>query len=267
VYINNDGSVTGTDKIQRNGNVYTLTGDILGGITILADSIVIDGASFKLQGEGIGPGINVSGNQVTIKNLQITHFQAGISTGINIVSNCNISGNTIANNSDGIVLGSESKSHAISGNFITGNTNGIVLSFTSNNTLVGNTITNNEIGIWVVPPIYSYGLNKIYLNNFINNSKQVIQFIGSASPIFNNIWDNGGEGNYWDNYNASDSNGDGIGDAPYVIDSNNVDNYPLMTPFNLIPELPSFLVVPLFVVLAMLAVLIHKMRTKFSRGI
>jgi hypothetical protein len=31
VYINPDGSITGTEKIQRNGNVYTLTGNISGG--------------------------------------------------------------------------------------------------------------------------------------------------------------------------------------------------------------------------------------------
>jgi len=32
IYIRADGSVEGTDKIQRNGDVYTLTGDISSGI-------------------------------------------------------------------------------------------------------------------------------------------------------------------------------------------------------------------------------------------
>jgi hypothetical protein len=56
-----------------------------------------------------------------------------------------------------------------------------------------------------------------------------------------NTWDNGypSGGNYWsdnggaDSYSASYQNetgSDGIGDAPYVIDSNNTDRYPLMGP-------------------------------------
>jgi nitrous oxidase accessory protein NosD len=40
-----------------------------------------------------------------------------------------------------------------------------------------------------------------------------------------NIWDNGypSGGNYWSDYNGTDSNGDGIGDTPYVIDANNLE--------------------------------------------
>ena len=48
-----------------------------------------------------------------------------------------------------------------------------------------------------------------------------------------NIWDNGFEGNYWDNYNGTDGDGNGIGDTPYIINENNQDNYPLV---NVIPE-------------------------------
>ena len=34
IYIRKDGSVEGTDKIQRNGDIYTLIGNISGGIQI-----------------------------------------------------------------------------------------------------------------------------------------------------------------------------------------------------------------------------------------
>jgi hypothetical protein len=46
------------------------------------------------------------------------------------------------------------------------------------------------------------------------------------------FWDNGCEGNYWDDYNGSDADRDGIGDVPYVVDADNVDHYPLMFPYD-----------------------------------
>ena len=90
IYIRADGSVEGTDKIQRDGDIYTLTGDIgvaiwSYGITVERDNIMIDGAAFLLKGHGqfhfvdifysgypIINGITPDGrNNVTIKNLQM----------------------------------------------------------------------------------------------------------------------------------------------------------------------------------------------------
>lgn len=73
-----------------------------------------------------------------------------------------------------------------------------------------------------------YG-NTFYHNVFINNSVN-IKFYNN-NPTGGNFWDNGSQGNYWSNYNGSDDNRDGTGDIPYIINSENADNYPLMTPF------------------------------------
>jgi parallel beta-helix repeat protein len=105
----------------------------------------------------------------------------------------------------------------------------------SNNTVENCVLCNGTYGTW----LYHSNLNLFIHNSFINNDKNV--FSGEASPailssgwISTNYWDNGfpSGGNYWSDYNGTDSNHDGIGGTPYVIDVNNVDHYPLMGMFN-----------------------------------
>jgi parallel beta-helix repeat protein len=88
-----DGTVEGTDKIQRNGNVYTLTDDISVQLNntfglelkpcllIMKDNIVVDGAGHTISSNGTGLGIYARGVQgVTIKNFVIRGFVLGISS-------------------------------------------------------------------------------------------------------------------------------------------------------------------------------------------
>ena len=69
----------------------------------------------------------------------------------------------------------------------------------------------------------------IYHNNFVSNERQQVGILYS----FHNDWNDTGEGNYWSDYNGTDLNRYNIGDTPYVIDDNNTDFYPLMTPYSL----------------------------------
>src|SRR4030066_1953953 len=62
VYISNDGSVVGTNTIQRNGNIYTLTANISGGIQVQKSNIVIDGVGYTVQGNGAGRGLDLTNN-------------------------------------------------------------------------------------------------------------------------------------------------------------------------------------------------------------
>ena len=81
-------------------------------------------------------------------------------------------------------------------------------------------------------------------------------------------------GNYWNDYNGTDNNGDGIGETPYIINEDNQDNYPLMNPvdistsqeFNTIPEFPSWMILPLFLTAPLIGILVRKrvMRTRTS---
>ncbi|MBN2066735.1 MAG: right-handed parallel beta-helix repeat-containing protein [Candidatus Thermoplasmatota archaeon] len=79
-------------------------------------------------------------------------------------------------------------------------------------------IYGNEYGIHIWQNSHR---NQVYLNNFWKNDEDVID-------EGNNSWDNGEQGNYWDQYTGKDVNGDGIGDTPYTISSTTKDSYPLM---------------------------------------
>jgi len=86
ISIKADGSVEGTDKIQRDGNVYTLIADLSGAIDTMGifiaiekDGIIFDGDHKTIQGTGSGIAISVVGRKdVTIKNTKIINFGNGI---------------------------------------------------------------------------------------------------------------------------------------------------------------------------------------------
>jgi parallel beta-helix repeat protein len=164
-----------------------------------------------------------------------------------------INGNTIEDNFHGVWL-DISNGNAINGNILSNNTDtGSILAYSSNNTLQGNVLTSNNLhGILLdnsnENKITSneisengYGIalrysdnNSIYHNNFVDNQLQIRFSLESL-----NIWDDGypSGGNYWSDYTGidaysgpyqNDTGSDGIGDTPYVIDADNLDNYPLM---------------------------------------
>jgi len=127
--------------------------------------------------------------------------------------------------------------------------------------LSGNNITNNDYGI----EVESSSNNFIFLNNFVNNTYQVL----TSESI--NAWDNGSVGNYWSDYlskypNATQVDSSGVWNTPYVINANNTDNYPLTTPIAVVPEYPSFLILLLFLIATLLAVIIYK-RALFVRTV
>jgi len=100
---------------------------------------------------------------------------------------------------------------------------GIKIFNTSNNIITDNIVKeNSNYGI----SVYNWSNGSIiYHNNFINNTINAID-------LGNNTYDDGSEGNYWDDYSGEDNNSDGIGDTPYNISGgDNQDLYPLMEPW------------------------------------
>jgi parallel beta-helix repeat protein len=149
--------------------------------------------------------------------------------------NNTVVGNNMTGNAVGAGLIWFSSNNAVSGNSITNSGEGVFMfSNASDNAVFGNTIANS-LYEGIVIETYSYN-NKIFHNNFLNNTKQVI------ISNFKSSWDDGypSGGNYWSDYEGSDlysgpyqneTGYDWIGDTPYVIDQNNTDRYPLMHPF------------------------------------
>jgi len=173
-----------------------------------------------------------SDNNLIIKNQIISNIWCGI--GGRIYNNT-ITGNNISNNKNHSLLLINSNNNKIKNNNILNNTyNGIEFYNCCNNTIINNNISlNNDNGIFLNN---SSSKNIVYHNKFIENTK-------NAFDEGNNTWDNSypSGGNYWDDYNGTDNDGDGIGDTPHPINGgNNVDRYPLMVPMsNRPPELPD----------------------------
>jgi len=255
IYIRADGSIDpSTSPIQRNVNVYTFTDNIDGNIIVQRDNVVINGAGHTLQGTGVETGIDLSSrtnvtiqnmviktfddalylhssNQITISGTDITDSTDGIR--VSDSSNNSIYENNIAGNSyEGIYI-LVSSNNTISENNITANTgDGVYLWGSSNNTVSGNSISNNW---WGITSYYSTN-NKIFHNNFINNPSQA--YVESSVDVWDEGYPSGG--NYWNDYGGTDHRcgpsqdhpgSDGMGDTPYIIDSNTQDNYPLMNPW------------------------------------
>ena len=201
-----------------------------------------------------GQVILVNCDRIKVENLNLSHTDAGVQlwktnntiiSGNNITKNMGgilltessnniISRNDITNNEEGIGLVCSSNNNTISGNNLKNNGDSIRLSDSSNNNIIsGNNITNNEYGVCY----YGSSNNFVYHNNFIDNGEQVQSYSSE------NVWDDGypSGGNYWSDYNGTDfrwgcgqdeAGSDGIGDAVYEIDTDNIDRYPLMAPFN-----------------------------------
>ena len=168
----------------------------------------------------------------TISRNQIVDNQVGM--WLHSSSDNTVSRNIIEHSDNGIFLDFSSNNNLIKTNNISSNLySGIAIYSSENSKIVENNIMyNDESGLLI-----SYSSNgEIYHNNFLNNVNHVVSY--SSTNSWDDAYPSGG--NYWDDYTGEDPDHDGIGNTAYTIDVDNVDHYPLMSPWVLSELFPFF---------------------------
>jgi parallel beta-helix repeat protein len=192
-----------------------------GNITVSQN--VIENTSIGIFGWISGDENEISENILRNNSLGLWIVSAG--------SRDTVAGNIVENNSEGIVL-HYAYNCSVVGNVIVDNSESGIYFDGQYNRIWGNTLSNNGIGVGLQDAFH----NTIWHNNFDNEIQVSRKWDTSASS---NTWDYGypSGGNYWSDYNGTDvyssqyqnvTGIDGIGDTPHVIDTLNVDRYPLM---------------------------------------
>jgi hypothetical protein len=272
-----DGTVTpSTASIMQNGDTYTFTDTLYARIIIQKSNIVLDGAGYTLRGPyngtatnnwvvGEGPnqdpdgtfadyiiGVDFGGENVdgiTVKNLNIKNFSIGMYVW---TKNNTVKGNNFSDNIVGLLVSGSNQT--ITDNYIANNQRGLFFGF-------NNKVTN------VIPTDIEVNHND-FEHNLVQLNGCGCESVNASEPPHN--WDDGMEGNFWSDYNGTDSNNDGLGDTPYTIDSLNLDRYPLLqSPVKLpVPaaKIPiELIVLGVLVTAVAVAALLAWRRTKINR--
>ncbi len=252
-----------------NGHVILVDAGTYGRIAVNKSLSIIgeDRSNTVIDGDGI-VAVYVTANNVSIKRFTVRNGYFGIQFEYsnnsliaenNITSNdnavlirysdnCTVTQNTVENSVSRGIFITDSSNFSIDSNQVYGsgsygiNANASINGLIARNnayenyydgvglgmgcrncTISGNNVTDNLFfGIWLDSNSEN---NTVYHNNIVRNTKQ-------ASVFLANDWDNGVEGNYWSDYAGNDSNQDGIGDTPHVVEEGFQDHYPLMGLFS-----------------------------------
>lgn len=191
ITITASGDIEGTDKIRREGDIYTFMNDITGAIVIERDNIDLDGAGYTLTVDSEwGIGIDIRDrNNVTVKNLTVKGAIGRCGMLLINADNCRITQNNIINNLNGIEMTGASSRNRITKNLVQNNSVGMEIYSTNpgyDNVISDNEVTNNSFGMQI----------KDFLNTAVSGNRIALNMyglglgLGSGSTARNNIMEN-----------------------------------------------------------------------------
>jgi parallel beta-helix repeat protein len=154
ILIRPDGTVyPATAPIQQNGNTYTFTDNVYAAVKILRSNIVLDGAGYTLWGPYNGGESDLAfvGTGGAQNSNGALDYTIGVDLGDPSVEGIVVENLNIKNHSIGMYM------------------------WTKNNTVVGNSVSQNVIGILLS------GSNETITDNFISNNQRGL-FFGFNNP-------------------------------------------------------------------------------------
>ena len=188
-------------------------------IYVFTESDTCTLSNLSIEVPDVGVGIWIRSSSVAISDCEIRGNSSGIGIKLresnNVIKGCNIEGLDVGI----LALVGAHNNKILQCNFFN-NEFALDIRINSYNNIISEcNVYGNSIGlkIW-----QSSNNNTVYLNNFFKNDEDAID-------ESTNNWDNGIQGNYWDDYTGIDINRDGIGDTPYTIPAGKIDRYPFMT--------------------------------------
>jgi len=226
IYVDDSGGADYTTiqdaiNIANESDTIYVYGVIYNENIVVNKSLTLSGGgsgSTTINGEGYHT-LKVTSDNVTISGFKIKNTDGSSYACIQLwyVINCQIN-DIIAQYGGNTLYLVGSNTNTIEDNTIESGNIGIFFSNSDDNIITNNYIQNNNAyGI----SLYSNSANNIiYKNDFSNN------LLSNARDLSSNIWSRNSQGNYWDDYNDYDSDGNGVGDNPYVIDGDSQDDYP-----------------------------------------